>query len=107
MTTVEQEFIESFVKSVVEIPDAVSTEIQQDEMGVLITLHVDKQDMGRVIGKNGETAKSLRTLLHVLGSKRKARVNLKIYDPEYRSSFEERPRLEQHPKSIDEALEDL
>jgi len=51
-------------------------------MGVLITLKVEKEDMGKIIGKNGQTAKSIRTLLRIIGSKHNARVNLKIVEPE-------------------------
>ena len=63
-------------------PDKVKVERKVDEMGVLITLSVDPSDMGKIIGKEGRTAKAIRTLLRVVGAKRKARVNLKIYEPE-------------------------
>src|SRR4030042_526027 len=78
----DQEFVEYVVKAIVEHPDGVSTKRSVDEMGVLIELTVDAQDMGQVIGKEGRTAKSLRTLLRVLGAKNNARVNLKIIEPE-------------------------
>lgn len=78
----DQEFIEYVVKALVDNPEAVETQRTVDEMGVLITLKVDPQDLGQVIGRNGQTAKSLRTLLRVVGAKRQARVNLKIYEPE-------------------------
>lgn len=78
----DQEFVEYVVKSIVDNPDAVKTERKVDEMGVLITLHVDQQDLGQVIGRNGQTAKALRTLLRVVGAKNQARVNLKIFEPE-------------------------
>ncbi|MBI3120116.1 MAG: KH domain-containing protein [Candidatus Kerfeldbacteria bacterium] len=78
----DQEFVEYVVKSLVDNPEAVRTERTVDEMGVLITLHVDPQDLGQVIGRSGQTAKSLRTLLRVVGAKNQARVNLKIYEPE-------------------------
>lgn len=75
-------FIESVVKQIVDHPDDVKVERKIDEMGVLITLTVNPQDMGTIIGKEGRTAKSLRTLLRVIGSKNNARVNLKITEPE-------------------------
>jgi len=79
---VDQEFVEYVVKSIVEHPDDVKTERSVDEMGVLITLDVNPADMGQIIGKEGRTAKALRTLLRVLGAKENARVNLKINEPE-------------------------
>ncbi len=78
----DQEFVEFVVKALVDHPDDVRTERVVDEMGVLITLHLNPEDMGQVIGRMGQTAKSLRTLLRVVGAKHKARVNLKIYEPE-------------------------
>lgn len=78
----DQEFVEYLVKSIVDRPEDVRTERTVDEMGVLITLHVNPQDLGQVIGRQGQTAKSIRTLLRVVGAKNHARVNLKIYEPE-------------------------
>jgi len=78
----DQEFVEYIVKSLVDNPDKVKTERVIDEMGVLITLDVDQSDMGQVIGRQGQTAKSIRTLLKVVGAKSNARVNLKIREPE-------------------------
>ena len=78
----DQEFVEYIVKALVDHPEDVKTERTVDEMGVLITLHLNPQDMGQVIGRQGQTAKSIRTLLRVVGAKRKARVNLKIHEPE-------------------------
>lgn len=78
----DRDFIEHTVKLIVENPDAVKVERTVDEMGVLITLQVSKDDMGKIIGKNGQTAKSLRILLRVIGSKNNARVNLRIIEPE-------------------------
>lgn len=77
----DQEFLETTVKAIVEKPEEVSTTRKTDEMGVLITLKVDPSDMGKVIGREGNTAKALRTLLRVVGMKNNARVNLKIVDP--------------------------
>jgi len=76
------EFVLFIVRAIVENPDAVEAERTVDEMGVLISLKVDKEDMGKLIGKNGQTAKSIRTLLRIIGSKNNARVNLKIVEPE-------------------------
>ena len=78
----DQAFVEFVVKSLVDKPEAVTTERTVDEMGVLITLKVDSADLGQVIGRQGQTAKSIRTLLRVVGAKNQARVNLKIYEPE-------------------------
>ena len=78
----DQEFVEYVVKNLVDNPDGVTTERTVDEMGVLITLKVDPKDLGQVIGRNGQTAKAIRTLLRVVGAKNQARVNMKIYEPE-------------------------
>lgn len=78
----DRDFIEYVVKQIVDHPDQVEVTRSIDEMGVLITLKVSKEDMGKIIGKNGQTAKSLRILLRVIGSKNNARVNLKIIEPE-------------------------
>lgn len=76
--TLDQQFIEYIVKSLVSNPDAVVVERRIDEKGVLLELTVDPEDLGRVIGKRGVTAQSLRTLLRALGTKNDARYNLKI-----------------------------
>ncbi len=78
----DQEFVEYVVKAIVDNPEEVKTERTVDEMGVLITLAVSPADMGKIIGKEGRTAKALRTLLRVLGAKNNARVNLKITEPD-------------------------
>ena len=78
----DKDFIEHVVKMIVENKDSVLVSRSVDEMGVLITLQVAKEDMGKIIGKNGQTAKSIRTLLRIIGSKNNARVNLKIVEPE-------------------------
>lgn len=78
----DQKFVEMVVKEIVDNPDKVVTERKVDEMGVLIELTVDPADMGKIIGKEGKTAKAIRTLLRVLGAKEHARVNLKIIEPE-------------------------
>jgi uncharacterized protein len=78
----DQAFVEYIVKALVDHPEDVRTDRTVDEMGVLITLHLNPADMGQVIGRQGQTAKAIRTLLRVVGAKRKARVNLKINEPE-------------------------
>ena len=78
----DQEFVETVVKAIVDNPTDVKTKRSVDEMGVLIELTVSPEDMGKIIGKEGRTAKSIRTLLRVLGAKNNARVNLKIIEPE-------------------------
>ncbi len=79
-STIDLQFVEYIVKSLVGNPDAVSIERTIDEKGVLLELTVDPEDLGRVIGKRGATAQSLRTLLRALGTKNDARYNLKIVD---------------------------
>lgn len=78
MATIDQQFVEYIVKSLVNYPDDVVVERIIDEKGVLLTLTVHPDDLGRVIGKRGVTAQSLRTLLRALGTKNEARYNLKI-----------------------------
>lgn len=78
MSTIDQQFVEYIVKSLVGHPDDVIVERIIDEKGVLLTLTVNPEDLGRVIGKRGVTAQSLRTLLRALGTKNDARYNLKI-----------------------------
>ncbi len=79
-STIDQQFVEFIVKSLVGNPDAVEVTRSVDEKGVLLELTVDAEDLGRVIGKRGATAQSLRTLLRALGTKNDARYNLKIVD---------------------------
>lgn len=78
----DQEFVEYIIRGIVNNPDDVRTERTIDERGVLITLHINQEDMGYVIGRSGQTARSVRTLLKIVGAKNNARVNLKIYEPE-------------------------
>lgn len=78
----DQDFLEMVVKAIVERPEKVEVKRSIDERGVLIELKVDAADMGTIIGKDGKTAKALRTLLRVVGAKNNARVNLKIIEPE-------------------------
>src|SRR5271167_3603999 len=92
MSEIDQQFIEYVVKSLVGKPDAVHIDRRIDEKGVLLELTVDPEDLGRVIGKRGATAQSLRTLLRALGTKNDARYNLKIID-----NGEPRPRPSDAP----------
>lgn len=78
MSTIDQQFVEYVVKSLVGVPDDVIVDRQVDEKGVLLTLTVNPEDLGRVIGRRGVNAQSLRTLLRALGTKNSARYNLKI-----------------------------
>ena len=77
----DQEFLEYVVKALVDNPDSVKVDRKVDEMGVLMTLDVHPEDMGKIIGRSGATAKALRTLLRVVGMKNNARVNLKVNEP--------------------------
>lgn len=79
-SSIDQQFVEFVVKSLVNNPDAVTVTRRIDEKGVLLELTVDPEDLGRVIGKRGATAQSIRTLLRALGTKNDARYNLKIVD---------------------------
>ncbi|MCI0619800.1 KH domain-containing protein [Candidatus Wolfebacteria bacterium] len=78
----DQDFLEYVIKALVDHPEAVKVGRTVDEMGVLLTLDVHKEDMGKVIGRQGNTAKAIRTLLRVVGMKNNARVNLKVNEPE-------------------------
>jgi uncharacterized protein len=102
MAEQDQEFVEYIVKALVDNPSDVRTERSVDEMGVLITLFINPADMGQVIGRMGQTAKAVRTLLRVVGAKHKARVNLKINEPEG-SQRAPRPRREDHAPRNDAA----
>ena len=77
----DQEFLDYVIKALVDNPDQVKTSRTVDEMGVLLTLEVGAADMGKIIGRQGNTAKSIRTLLRVVGMKNNSRVNLKINEP--------------------------
>lgn len=110
----DQQFLENLVKALVDHPDAVTINRTVDEMGVLLTLDVHADDMGKIIGRSGNTAKAIRTLLRVVGMKNDARVNLKINEPEGGKGMnremseamqEDNPAAE--PKSLDQAIDDL
>lgn len=99
----DQEFLEVVIKALVDHPEDVKVERKVDEMGVLLTLDVNPADMGKVIGRSGNTAKAIRILLRVVGMKHNARVNLKINEPEGGQGYS-KPSAS---KSVDEALEEL
>ena len=121
----DQEFVEYVIKSIVDHPEDVVVERNIDEMGVLLTLTVNPDDMGQVIGRQGATAKSVRTLLRVIGAKNNARVNLKINEPEGsergntpaapeapaaetpEEAPAEMPAPEETKQTVDEAIDDL
>ncbi|MCA9361896.1 KH domain-containing protein [Candidatus Kaiserbacteria bacterium] len=110
----DKQFLEALVKALVDHPDAVHINRTVDEMGVLLTLDVHADDMGKIIGRSGNTAKAIRTLLRVVGMKHDARVNLKINEPEGGKGMsnemaeamqDDNPAVE--PKSLDQAIDDL
>ena len=78
----DKDFVEYVVKSIVTQPEKVTVTRAVDSMGVLITLQVSKEDMGKVIGRSGQTAKAIRILLRVIGAKTNSRINMKIVEPE-------------------------
>lgn len=81
-TATDKDFLEYVVKSIVANPNDVAVDRTVDERGVLLTLNINPSDMGYVIGRGGQTAQSIRTLLKIVGAKNNARVNLKINEPE-------------------------
>lgn len=114
----DQQFLETVVKSLVDYPDDVKIDRTVDEMGVLLTLDVHAEDMGKIIGRSGNTAKAIRTLLRVVGMKHDARVNLKINEPEggrvmtadrTESAMDDNAGAEvtSEPKDLDQAIDDL
>ena len=114
----DTQFLEYVVKALVDNPSDVKIGRTVDEMGVLLTLEVNGADMGKIIGRSGNTAKAIRTLLRVVGMKNNARVNLKINEPEgsvrpERPDRFERPvteastRRTDNMRSVDEVMEDL
>jgi predicted RNA-binding protein YlqC (UPF0109 family) len=97
----DTQFLDFVVKALVDKPEAVKIVRTVDEMGVLLTLEVGAEDMGKVIGRSGNTAKAIRTLLRVVGMKNNSRVNLKINEPEGGV------KPERATKTVDEAMADL
>jgi hypothetical protein len=114
----DQQFLEQVVKAIVDHPDDVKSSRTVDEMGVLLTLDVHPEDMGKIIGRSGNTAKAIRTLLRVVGMKNESRVNLKINEPEGSKGAASAMVAEANddtvedssvaePKSLDEAIDEL
>ncbi len=101
----DQAFLEYVVKGLVEHPEAIKITRTVDEMGVLLTLVVHKDDMGKVVGRQGATAKAIRTLLRVVGMKNEARVNLKINEPE--GGMRDTNAAPQKERSVEDVLADL
>ena len=118
-TADDKAFLEYIVKALVDNPNDVKIDRTVDEMGVLITMTVNSADMGKIIGRQGNTAKAIRTLLRVIGMKNNARVNLKINEPEGGRVVTEHTERAEAPapaptmsaseasKSVDAALDDL
>ncbi len=115
--TDDKAFLEYVVRALVDNPNDVKIDRTVDEMGVLITMSVNPADMGKIIGRQGNTAKAIRTLLRVIGMKNNARVNLKIDEPEGGRAPSLAPREESTPasspkedlvsSSVDQVMEDL
>jgi predicted RNA-binding protein YlqC (UPF0109 family) len=112
----DKAFLEYIVKALVDNPNDVKIDRTVDEMGVLITMTVNSADMGKIIGRQGNTAKAIRTLLRVIGMKNNARVNLKINEPEggrvmpeHTDAPMQAPAMSasEASKSVDAALDDL
>lgn len=108
--TNDKEFVEFVVKAIVDNPNDVEIERTVDEMGVLISLKINPADMGQVIGRQGSTAKSIRTLLRVIGAKSNARVNFKIVEPEgsqHGSQRAGRNERSERDENVDDVVNDL
>ncbi len=99
----DKEFLEFVARAVVAHPEDVQVERVVDERGVLLTLKINKDDMGYIIGRKGQTAQAIRTLLKIVGAKNNARVNLKIYEPE----GSQRPRRGESADIDTSSVEDL
>ena len=103
-TSIDEQFIEYIVKQLVSKPDAVKIDRTIDERGVLLSLVVDPEDIGRIIGKRGSTAQSLRNLLRALGTKNDARYNLKIVDVDRPEGYT--PPAKSDDKPVDDVADD-
>lgn len=102
MTEKDAQFLDFLVKSLVDNPNDVKITRTVDEMGVLLMLDVNPADMGKIIGREGNTAKAIRTLLRIVGMKNNSRVNLKISEP-----VGAMPKESKVNKTVDEAMADL
>jgi len=99
----DKEFLDYIIKALVDHPDDVKVDRKVDEMGVLLSLKINSEDMGQIIGKAGSTARSIRNLVRIVGLKNHARVNLKIEEPEGGRA----PARERKETSAKEGLDDL
>lgn len=106
MSTIDQQFVEYVVKALVGYPEDVVVERLIDEKGVLLTLTVNPKDLGRVIGKRGGTAQSLRTLLRALGTKNDARYNLKIVNNDGFTSAKQTTTAASDDDSVDNSTDE-
>lgn len=104
MATIDQQFVEYIVKTLVNNPDKVTIDRTIDEKGVLLSLEVDPEDVGRIIGRRGATAQSIRTLLRALGTKNDARYNLKIVNND---DFEPAEKKAEAPEAADDDAEEV
>ena len=86
--TPEQDFLEYIIRSLVEFPDAVSTSHRQDDMGILIRLSVDPSDMGKIIGRDGNMANAIRTIMKAYGYKHRANISIKVTEPGIKDTFD-------------------
>lgn len=102
----DQDFVVMVVKAIVNHPEDVSVDRRVDEMGVLLTLKINPADMGYVIGRQGQTARAIRTLLKIVGAKNNARVNLKIHDPNARQGMGGQQQSSSHYGGIDTSVVD-
>lgn len=103
----DQAFLDFVIKALVDHPETVRINRTVDEMGVLLTLDVHSEDMGKIIGRAGNTAKAIRTLLRVVGMKNNARVNLKINEPEGGKRAPVAGSAPSVASSVDDAMNDL
>lgn len=102
MSNVDKEFVEYIVKSIVSHPDDVRADRTVDEMGVLITLNVNPEDIGSVVGRQGQTIRAIRTLAKIVGAKNNARVNIKLNEPEGSRRPPRRERMDTSDISTDD-----
>ncbi len=105
--TNDKEFLEYIIKALVDHPEDVKVERKVDEMGVLLSLNVNSEDMGQIIGRSGSTARAIRSLVRIIGLKNHARVNLKIEEPEGGRADATATATTQEEKPSSEGLEDL
>jgi uncharacterized protein len=103
----DEQFLDFVIKALVDHPQDVKIVRTVDEMGVLMTLDVNAEDMGKIIGREGNTAKAIRTLLRVVGMKNNARVNLKINEPAGGMRDADKAGSASVTKSLDDAMADL